>query len=69
MDPGQLAPLFALRLRTPRLELRLPAGDELVELASLARLGIHPPEQMPFRIEWTDGAGDPHFVESFIAFH
>ncbi len=54
MDSGQLEPLFALQVRTRRLELRLPVGDELVELAHVARAGIHPPETMPFRVAWTD---------------
>ena len=39
-----VAPLFGLRLRTPRLELRFPTHDELVELRELARTGVHPPE-------------------------
>jgi RimJ/RimL family protein N-acetyltransferase len=70
MDEIQtLAPLFALRIRTPRLELRLPTRDELVQLAHVAQGGIHPPETMPFRIAWTDAAGEPGFVESFVAFH
>jgi hypothetical protein len=43
-----LAPLFALRIRTPRLELRFPTEAELVELYGVAAAGIHPPEEMPF---------------------
>lgn len=46
--------LYALRLRTPRLELRLPSHDELVELREVARAGVHPPEFMPFAVAWTD---------------
>jgi RimJ/RimL family protein N-acetyltransferase len=64
-----LAPLFDLRLRTPRLELRLPTEAELVELAHLAEQGVHPPEEMPFMTAWTDGIGSPGFVESFVGFH
>jgi len=64
-----LSPLFALRIRTPRLELRLPVRDELGELAHVARAGVHPPEQMPFRVAWTDSAGEPGFLDSFVAFH
>jgi RimJ/RimL family protein N-acetyltransferase len=64
-----LAPLHALRLRTPRLELRLPTPEELRELALVAQGGVHPPETMPFRVAWTDSAGEPGFVETFIAFH
>ncbi|RKN08732.1 GNAT family N-acetyltransferase [Streptomyces radicis] len=47
-------PLLGLRLTTPRLELRLPDGEELAALADLAALGVHPPEEMPFMHPWTD---------------
>ena len=47
-------PLLGLRLNTPRLELRLPSGDELGELADLAAEGIHEPDRMPFIVPWTD---------------
>lgn len=47
-------PLLGLRLRTERLELRLPQGEELAELAELAARGVHPPERMPFLVPWTD---------------
>ncbi|WP_059007241.1 GNAT family N-acetyltransferase [Streptomyces specialis] len=47
-------PLAGLRLTTPRLELRLPADEELAELADLAVAGVHPPEEMPFLVPWTD---------------
>lgn len=64
-----LAPLYDLRLRTPRLELRLGSHDELVELGRLAEKGVHPPEEMPFAIAWTDRTGEPDFVDSCVAFH
>jgi RimJ/RimL family protein N-acetyltransferase len=60
-----LAPLFGVRLRTPRLELRLPTDDELVDLYRVAAAGIHPPEEMPFAIPWTDNLAQ----DSFLAFH
>jgi RimJ/RimL family protein N-acetyltransferase len=47
-------PLHGLRLRTPRLELRLPALEELDALAQLAAEGVHDPETMPFGVSWTD---------------
>lgn len=47
-------PLLGLRLRTPRLELRLPSSEELGQLADLAARGIHDPEDMPFFIPWTN---------------
>ncbi|HSP72849.1 MAG TPA: GNAT family N-acetyltransferase [Gaiellaceae bacterium] len=61
--------LRALRLRTPRLELRLPTDEELRELAELARLGIHPPERTPFIVPWTDRAAEPSFVDDVCAYH
>jgi RimJ/RimL family protein N-acetyltransferase len=60
-----LTPLFGLRLRTPRLELRLPGSEELDELREVALGGIHPPEFMPFTVAWTD---DPELAE-FRAYH
>lgn len=65
----EIAPLFGLRLRTERLELRLPTREELVALAGVAEAGVHPPEQMPFRVAWTDRAGKPGFRESFLDHH
>ncbi|BCL25155.1 GNAT family N-acetyltransferase [Streptomyces aurantiacus] len=47
-------PLLGLRLTTPRLELRLPSGEELSELADLAAEGVHDPDRMPFSVPWTD---------------
>ena len=47
-------PLFGLRLRTPRLELRLPSLTDLDELAGLAAAGIHDPAVQPFGVPWTD---------------
>ncbi|QQQ76604.1 GNAT family N-acetyltransferase [Saccharothrix sp. 6-C] len=47
-------PLHDLVLRTPRLDLRPDDDEGLVELAGLALDGIHPPERMPFGVEWTD---------------
>jgi RimJ/RimL family protein N-acetyltransferase len=49
-----LEPLFGLRIRTPRLELRVPTDEELHELYEVAAAGIHPPEEMPFALAWTD---------------
>jgi RimJ/RimL family protein N-acetyltransferase len=60
-----LAPLFGLRVRTPRLELRLPDDAELEELYEVAAAGIHPPEEMPFGVAWTDDLQRA----SFIAYH
>ena len=64
-----LAPLFGLRLRTPRLELRLGTSDDVRALGQLAQLGIHPPDEMPFAVAWSDGIADPGFEEEFAAYH
>ncbi|MEV4640365.1 GNAT family protein [Actinoplanes sp. NPDC049548] len=47
-------PLFGLRLRTPRLELRLPDLDDLARLGDVAAAGVHDPAVMPFVVTWTD---------------
>jgi RimJ/RimL family protein N-acetyltransferase len=47
-------PLFDLRIRTSRLEIRLANDDDLVELADLAARGVHDPATMPFLFPWTD---------------
>lgn len=49
-------PLFGLRVRTPRLELRYPDDDDLAELADAAAAGVHDPATMPFLFAWTDVA-------------
>lgn len=58
-------PLYGLRLRTPRLELRLPRKDEVAGLYEAAARGIHRPEVMPFGVAWTDSLER----ESFLDFH
>jgi RimJ/RimL family protein N-acetyltransferase len=47
-------PLFALRVRSPRLEIRLPNDASLADLARLAAKGVHDPSTMPFLFPWTD---------------
>ncbi|MFD4459982.1 GNAT family N-acetyltransferase [Nocardia sp. NPDC058480] len=61
-------PLYGLRLTTPRLELRLPSGDELAALADLAAEGVHDPERMPFSVPWTDLA-PPERARSVVQHH
>ncbi len=63
-----LWPLFDLRLRTERLELRLPTDDELVALAALARAGVHAPGEMPFGIPWST-LPSPAFERNFVQYH
>jgi RimJ/RimL family protein N-acetyltransferase len=64
-----LGPLFEVRLRTPRLELRLGTPEEIDELGRLAQRGIHPPEKMPFAVAWSDQIGKPTFPDDFRAYH
>jgi RimJ/RimL family protein N-acetyltransferase len=54
--------LMDVRVRTPRLELRLPTNDEITELYRVAEAGIHPPEEMPFFVPWTDTLNEADFV-------
>ena len=58
-------PLTRLRVRTPRLELRLASRAELRTLARVAAAGIHDPASMPFEVAWTDTLTE----ESFVAYH
>jgi RimJ/RimL family protein N-acetyltransferase len=51
-------PFFALRVRTPRLELRTPDDEIGVQLGELAVRGVHDPATMPFSIPWTDAPAD-----------
>ncbi|MFE9534349.1 GNAT family N-acetyltransferase [Streptomyces sp. NPDC006691] len=55
-EPNPWWPLYGLRIRTPRLELRLPEGELLSELAQVAADGLHEPDRMPFTVPWTDGS-------------
>ncbi|MEU5870363.1 GNAT family protein [Glycomyces sp. NPDC047369] len=47
-------PVYDIRLRTERLELRLPDFDDLAALADRASEGVHDPDFMPFLMPWTD---------------
>jgi len=52
---ADLWPTFALRLSTPRLELRIPSEAEIVALAHVAADGVHAPGERPFLTPWTEG--------------
>jgi RimJ/RimL family protein N-acetyltransferase len=56
-------PLTRLRMRTPRLELRLATTAELRELELVAEAGIHDPDFMPFGIAWTDSFDEASFLD------
>ncbi len=50
-------PLFGLRVRTPRLELRYPTDEDIAEIAERSVTEeVHDPSTMPFTVEWTDVA-------------
>jgi RimJ/RimL family protein N-acetyltransferase len=61
-------PLFGLRIRSEHLVLRLPTDDDLPGLLDLAKAGIHPPDEMPFGVAWTDATGAA-FDTSFLQHH
>jgi RimJ/RimL family protein N-acetyltransferase len=61
-------PLFGLRLRTEHLVLRLPSDDDILAMIEVARAGIHPPDEMPFGVAWTD-VPSPAFERSFVQHH
>jgi RimJ/RimL family protein N-acetyltransferase len=46
-------PLFGLRIRTPRVELRYPDDELVAAVAELAGRGIHDVDTMPFLVPWT----------------
>jgi RimJ/RimL family protein N-acetyltransferase len=62
---GHPWPLFDLRLRTPRLELRLPTDDDLLALATVARAGVHDLPTSPFLVPW-DELPSPAFERQFL---
>jgi len=55
---ADLWPTYALRIRTPRLCLRLPDLDELAALAELAGRSVHRPGERPFLTPWTEGSAE-----------
>jgi RimJ/RimL family protein N-acetyltransferase len=54
MELHEIWPIFGLRIRTPRIELRAVDPDLAVAVANLAAAGIHDPATMPFLEAWTD---------------
>jgi RimJ/RimL family protein N-acetyltransferase len=62
-------PLYALRITTPRLELRVPDEEDIVELFEAARAGIHPAGEMPFGIPWTDWIQEPDGLERYLSYY
>ncbi len=62
---GHPWPLFDLRLRTPRLELRLPTEDDLLELMSVARAGVVEEGRVFFASPWHN-LPSPAFERQFL---
>jgi RimJ/RimL family protein N-acetyltransferase len=63
-----LWPLFDLTITTERLVLRLPTDAEIPALIAVAKAGIHPPDEMPFGVAWTD-VPSPQFEREFARHH
>jgi RimJ/RimL family protein N-acetyltransferase len=61
-------PLFALRVRTPRLTLRLAGEAELLALAERAAGRVLAPDQRGFMGSWTQ-LTSPQFERSFMQHH
>jgi RimJ/RimL family protein N-acetyltransferase len=61
-------PLFGLRIRTERLELRIPTDLDLFDLTAVARNGVYAPGDMPFLVPWTE-VPSPDFEYSFLQYH
>ena len=61
-------PLFGLRIRSEHLVLRLPTDDDLPAMLELAKGGIHPPDEMPFGVAWTDAKG-ADFDRGYVQHH
>lgn len=51
---AEIWPLFGLSVRTPRLELRYPTDDDLLDLAAHSG-DIHDPDARPFSFAWNLG--------------
>jgi len=62
-------PFYALRITTPRLELRVPDDEDIVELVAAAQAGIHPAGEMPFGVPWTDWLHEPEALHRFSSFY
>jgi RimJ/RimL family protein N-acetyltransferase len=62
---GHPWPLFDLRLRTPRLELRLPTDEDLLALLRVAREGITEEGATVFAVPWHE-LPSPAFERQFL---
>lgn len=62
-------PPLAVVLRTPRLVLGLAGGKDARELLAVAKSGVHPADQMPFAVPWTDTVGTAEGDRSFLEYY
>ena len=60
-----LWPLYDLRLTTGSLVLRYPTEAELPAFADIIEAGLHPPNEMPFGLAWTDEPAPKRNVASY----
>lgn len=51
---AEIWPPARVRVRTPRLELRVPTDEDIVALAGAAAGGVHDAGTMPFSQPWSD---------------
>jgi RimJ/RimL family protein N-acetyltransferase len=51
-------PVLGLRVTAGPLELHGLHDEDIAALADLALAGIHPPDEMPFSVPWTDAGAD-----------
>lgn len=56
MSLEELWPPFTLRVACGDVALRAVRDEDLPALVELALAGVHPPDQMPFTVPWTDGS-------------
>ncbi len=62
-------PIYKLRLRTERLELRLPDLGELAQIADVAADGVHDPDFMPFLFPWSAAAPEKRARSVALWYH
>jgi len=58
----------AMRIATPRVELRIPTDADIEALCAVAKRGVHDPAVMPFDFAWTD-IPSPEFERQFHEYH
>lgn len=61
-------PVMGLRVAAGALELRGIDDETIAGLIEVARRGVHPPEQMPFLVPWTD-TPPGEFAIKFAQYH